>query len=86
MRAVKSAAETLLAPALPAIEAICHRAYEWHLHRKSPSWRSPDAVRLDRDALKLHTQSHRSAVLARFEARVHDVEAALGRGEQAAIA
>jgi len=86
VRAVKSAAETLLAPALPAIEAICHRAYEWHLHRKSPSWRSPDAVRLDRDALKLHTQSHRRAVLARFEARVHDVEAALGRGEQAAIA
>jgi hypothetical protein len=54
----------------PIIEAVCRRAYAWHLRRRAGSWRSPDQVRLQSDYLKLHTRSHRHAVLDRFEATV----------------
>jgi hypothetical protein len=83
LTAAKTAIETLLAPASGAIEALCHRAYAWHLRRRSRSWQSPDQVRLRDDYLKLHTKSHRHSVLARFDDRVDE---ALGRGERAAIA
>lgn len=82
-RIVKQLAEMLLAVPSPLLEALCRRAYAWHLHRKSGSWRSPEQVRLQADYLKLHTQSHRHSVLERFDERMAE---ALGRSERAAIA
>jgi hypothetical protein len=70
--AVKSAGEVLLAVPAPALEAICRFGYGRHLRRRSPSWRSPDQVRLQSDYLKLHTQSHRHSVLDRFTHAVED--------------
>ena len=52
----------------PVIEAVCRRAYAWHLRRRAASWQSPE--RLQSDYLKLHTRSHRHEVLDRFEATV----------------
>jgi hypothetical protein len=61
----------LLIPAGP-VEAFCRVAYGRYLRAQSSRWTSPEQVRLDHDRLKLHTRSHRHAVLARFEALVHD--------------
>lgn len=79
----KTVVEALLRPLTPAMEWCCRQAYAAHLRRRAASWRSPDQVRLGADSLKLHTQSHRRAVLARFD---EEVERALGRGDRAAIA
>jgi hypothetical protein len=68
--AIKSVLEALLSVPSPLVEALCRRAYAWHLRRRAGSWRSPDQVRLQSDYLKLHTQSHRHAVLDRFHATV----------------
>jgi hypothetical protein len=62
--------EGLLTIPAPAIEALCRRAYAWHLGRRAAMWRSPDQVRLQSDYLKLHTRSHRGAVMDRFHAAV----------------
>jgi hypothetical protein len=62
--------ELALGPPGPIIEAVCRRLYAWHLRRRAGSWRSPDQVQLRSDYLKLHTQSHRQSVLARFDAAV----------------
>jgi hypothetical protein len=67
---VKRVMEFVLSPLSPLIEAVCRRTYAWHLQRRAGSWRSPDQVRLQSDYLKLHTQSHRHAVLDRFHATV----------------
>jgi hypothetical protein len=75
--------ETLLAPVLPCVEALCRRVYAAHLHRRAGSWHSPTEVALRPDYLKLHTQSHRESVLRRFESCVDE---ALGQAERAAIA
>ncbi len=83
LRAMKPLAETVLAPIAPLIETVCRRAYLWHLRRKATLWQSPEQVRLQPDYLKLHTHSHRHAVLERFETRM---EEALNRREHAAIA
>jgi hypothetical protein len=80
---VKRACELIGAIAGPAIETICRRAYGWHLRRRAASWRSPEQVTLGLDCVKLHTQSHRSAVLARFAERLDE---ALAQSDRAAIA
>ncbi len=49
------------------IETACREAYRWHLGRRTTLWRTPGDVRLSSDCLKLHSQSHRSAVLGRFD-------------------
>jgi hypothetical protein len=67
MRVVKTGLEWLLWAPSPLIEVACRRLYAWHLRRRARSWRSPDQVSLQSDYLKLHTQSHRNAVLDRFE-------------------
>jgi hypothetical protein len=41
-----------------------------HLERRASSWQSPDQVRLENDALKLHTHSHRRSVMERFDIAV----------------
>jgi hypothetical protein len=77
-RAFKTTMELVLRLPAPFIEACCRRLYAWHLRRRSPSWRSPDQVRLQSDCLKLHTQSHRRSVMERFDAAV---EGAILRAE-----
>ncbi len=67
---VKRALELVLAVASPIVEALCRRAYGWHLQRRARSWRSPDQVRFQSDYLKLHTRSHRHMVMERFHASV----------------
>jgi hypothetical protein len=67
---VKTLLELALGLPAPIIEAVCRRLYAWHLRRRAASWRSPEQVQLRSDYLKLHTQSHRQSVLARFDAAV----------------
>ena len=67
---IKGLAELVIGLPSPMIEAVCRRAYAWHLQRRAGSWRSPEQVRLQSDYLKLHTRSHRQSVLARFDVAV----------------
>jgi hypothetical protein len=71
-RTLKTAAELALIVPSPLVELVCRRLYTWHLRRRAGSWRSPEQVSLRSDYLKLHTQSHRRSVLARFDAAVDD--------------
>jgi hypothetical protein len=83
---VKSAVEwTFSVPSL-AVEAFCRYAYGWHLRRRASSWRSPGQVRLERDCLKLHTQSHRESTLDRFESAMRETLARAGRADVPALA
>jgi hypothetical protein len=79
---LKVLAELALFVPAPLIEAACRRLYAWHLQRRAASWLSPDQVRLQSDYLKLHTRSHRHAVLDRFDAAV---EQALDRAAHAKV-
>jgi hypothetical protein len=73
---VKRVLEHVLAlPAAPA-EWCCRIAYRRYLLARSRQWSSPDQVRLDRDRLKLHTNSHRRSVLERFDRIVREAIAA----------
>jgi hypothetical protein len=83
LRTVQRLLETIMLPLLPAIEAACRHVYLSHLRKRARSWHSPEEVQLQPDYLKLHTQSHRASVLARFDARVDE---ALREGQRAAIA
>jgi hypothetical protein len=76
---VKRAVERLLRVVSPGLEAASRTLYGWYLKRRSPSWRSPDQVRLRSDYLKLHTCSHRQSILARFDAAMQE---ALARTER----
>ncbi len=67
---LKRALEWLLAAPSWAAEPVCRRAYQWYLRRRAAAWVSPDGVRLEPDAVKLHTASHRRPVLERFDAAV----------------
>lgn len=77
-RAWKSASEWALDRLLvaPLYERACRAAYGWYLRRQAPRWQSSEQVRLERECLKLHTTSHRSEVMARFEAVVSGMLAA----------
>jgi len=68
----KSMLETALELPSPLVEATCRRLYSWYLRRRAALWRSPEQVRLGDELLKLHTRSHRAAVLERFDAAVED--------------
>jgi hypothetical protein len=70
---LKRAVEWLGAGPAAAVEALCRRLYRAYLTRRAATWQSPQQVRLERHCLKLHTQSHRDAVLTRFDRAVHDV-------------
>jgi len=83
VRAAQVLLEIVLTVPSPLVERLCRAVYTWHLHRRSVSWQSPEQVRMQPDYLKLHTQSHRNAVLDRFDQRVRQ---ALERSEHAAIA
>lgn len=66
-RRVKAAAERLLRLPSAGAETVCRWAYRGYLLRRAATWRSPEQVRLEPDCVKLHTQSHRRAVVERFE-------------------
>ena len=76
---LKRALELLLwIPSRP-LERFCRAIYGWHLRRRVSRWQSPEQVRLEPCCLKLHTHSHRKAVLGRFEGLVRTY-ATLRRG------
>lgn len=60
-------------------ERLSRALYGWHLRRRAASWQSRDQVRLEEDCLKLHTSSHRSATLSRFERSMADATRKLTR-------
>jgi len=72
--AAKRGAEWLLTIPAAAAERLCRAAYRTYLLRRATRWQSPDQVRLEADCLKLHTQSHRHTVLARFHSAVKDID------------
>lgn len=53
-------------------EAVARAGYRWHLRRKASTWQSRDQVRLAPECLKLHTSSHRAAIMARFDRAMVD--------------
>lgn len=67
LRAARAVVEALCAWPAAAAEHACRRVYRAYLMRRASTWRSPEHVRLEPDRLKLHTQSHRHSVLARFD-------------------
>jgi hypothetical protein len=71
---LKPVLEWLLTLPSLAFEAICRRTYRAYLQRQSSSWHSPDQVRLDDQVLKLHTRSHRQAVMERFRDSLQKLE------------
>ncbi len=74
--ALKRAAEWVLAwgPGW-AIESASRAVYSRYLRSRARRWASPDQVELSGNHLKLHTMSHRRAVLDRFEAKVRQTAA-----------
>jgi hypothetical protein len=71
VRALKAAAELVLGLPSVLIERLCRATYRRYLRRRAWSWESPDEVRLENEVLKLHTRSHRSSVLHRYDQAVH---------------
>ena len=66
--------EVLLSPGLAQIyEVLCRTFYRRYLLWKSPSWSTPEQVRLDLDVIKLHTQSHSAAVMHRYHSELQRV-------------
>lgn len=55
-----------------AAERSARAIYRWHLNRRAQTWQSRDQVRLEPECLKLHTSSHRTAALARYDAAVDE--------------
>jgi hypothetical protein len=70
---LKRGIEWLGAAPAAATETVCRRLYRAYLARRAGTWRSPQQVRLERNCLKLHTQSHRDAVLTRFDRAVTEL-------------
>lgn len=65
---LKRSLEILLRPgAGQIVEWICRQAYSRYLLSRSPEWKTAEQVTLERDRLKLHSQSHRHRILRRFE-------------------
>lgn len=74
----KSWIERLLSlGAAPLAERLARALYGWHLRRKSATWQSRDQVRLEPECLKLHTSSHRTATLERFNRAMNQAIARL---------
>lgn len=71
LRGLKRILEWLLWPGIGHLqERICRVAYSRYLKAKSSGWDSPQEVVMEKDYLKLHTQSHRRSVMLRFEKAV----------------
>ncbi len=65
-RLVRHAVEAVLTPGYAMLERICRWTYRAYLRRRARTWSSPEQVVLGDEVLKLHTRSHRQAVLQRF--------------------
>jgi hypothetical protein len=66
----KRALEPLLLLPSALVERVCRAAYRGYLQRRAATWQSPQEVRLENDCLKLHTRSHRTQVMRRFDEAV----------------
>ncbi|MFN7984731.1 MAG: hypothetical protein U0Q11_23050 [Vicinamibacterales bacterium] len=64
---LKPFVESLLWMPAALAERVCRRAYRSYLQRRAARWTSPEQVHLGDTVLKLHTRSHRSDVISRFE-------------------
>jgi hypothetical protein len=82
VRSAKAVAEWMLSIPSHGVEAACRYAYGRYLRGRAASWRSPGQVRLERDCLKLHTQSHRHSILDRFDSAMREAAARADRVER----
>jgi hypothetical protein len=85
--AAAAVVETLLDwTVAPVMEPICRLLYRTHLRNRAHTWKSRDQVKLDAECLKLHTSSHRHAVMQRFERALEEAveraEALAATGEE----
>ncbi len=62
-------------------EMLCRWTYRRYLLWKSPNWRTPEQVTLDRDVIKLHTQSHSRVVMQRYHLEMERVMGQLSATE-----
>ncbi len=68
LRSAKAALEILFALGIrQLLEFVCRESYSRYLRARSGRWSSPDQVVLERDHLKLHTETHRHWVMERFQ-------------------
>jgi hypothetical protein len=75
VRSAKAAVETVLAGPWWMLERVCRGAYRRYLRHRASRWSSPEQVVLGDRVLKLHTNSHRTTILSRYDAAVRDAEA-----------
>ena len=77
LQSAKAALEILFALGIrQLLEFVCRESYSRYLRARSSRWSSPDQVVLERDHLKLHTETHRHWVMERFQ---RELSAALAR-------
>ncbi len=73
LRGMKAVAEVVCWVPSAVAETVCRTTYRHYLRRKSATWHSPEQVVLGDTVLKLHTRSHRAAVLSRFNNAVGEL-------------
>ena len=79
LRILKGTTEWILGFGLAQIqEFLSRKAYAWYLGRQSPRWKSPQEVVMEKDCLKLHTNSHREKVMEAFEEALRKAETNAG--------
>lgn len=75
---LKRILEWLLWPGIGQMhDFLCRQLYSRYLRRRSSNWASPEEVVLEKDCLKLHSNSHRKEVLERFDRVVQKALSAL---------
>ncbi len=68
VRSAKATLETLaLLGIRQLLELVSRKSYSRYLRTRSGRWSSPDQVVLERDHLKLHTETHRHWVMEKFQ-------------------
>jgi hypothetical protein len=72
-RQARTMAEWLLRGPWWVFERVCRVAYRGYLRRRAQRWSSPEQVVLGDGVLKLHTNSHRTTVLSRYDEAVREV-------------
>ena len=72
-KVTKSIIETILLVPSSIVERVCRAAYRFYLRRRSSTWESPEQVTLGDAILKLHTRSHRTEILDRYDRAVQAI-------------
>lgn len=67
LRGFKKIVEGILLPGGGLQELVCRSICSWYLNRKSKYWKSPEEVVMEKEFIKLHTESHRKVVMQKFE-------------------